>query len=168
MNTTLRQVLARRGHQDLTAASKLRLDLSSPLDPLWGPVVIRIATAGDRRALEQLAELDSATTPIGATLIGELRGRPVAALSLVDGKAIADPFVATSDIQELLRLRACHLTDRLARDRRIESSPGWSAGGRSFALRDRRCQASAWMPESISKASSARCTDAPRFPFVCA
>ncbi len=143
MNTALRQVLARIRHQDLTAASERKLDLNSSRDPLWGPVVIRIAAAGDKRALEHLAQLDSATTPIGPTLIGELRGRPVAALSLADGKAIADPFVATSDILELLRLRAGHLNDRLALDRRYESSPGWSAGVRSVALRDRRCQASA-------------------------
>ena len=86
--------------------------------------MIRIAAAGDKRALEHLAQLDSATTPIVPTLIGELRGRPVAALSLADGKAIANPFVATSDILELLRLRAGHLNDRRAHERRRESSVG--------------------------------------------
>ena len=109
MNATLSQLLARTHQQDLNAASNHKLGASSPLEPFWGPVVIRIATAGDRRSLERLAQLDSTETPIGATLIGELRGRPVAALALSDGKAIADPFVATSDILELLRLRAGQL-----------------------------------------------------------
>jgi hypothetical protein len=72
-------------------------------------VVIRLATSADRRALEVLAELDSARPPGGESLIGELLGRPVAALSLNDGQLIADPFVATGDVVDLLRLRARQL-----------------------------------------------------------
>jgi hypothetical protein len=80
--------------------------LSSPPDPLWAPVVIRLATTGDRRAIERLAQLDSARPPLGQTLLGELQGRPVAAVSLQDGSTIADPFVPARDIVELVRLRA--------------------------------------------------------------
>jgi hypothetical protein len=76
--------------------------------------VIRIATAGDRLSLQRLAELDSATPPTGATLIAELRGSAVAALSLNDGSTIADPFVPTSELVELLRVRAKQLRPRLA------------------------------------------------------
>jgi hypothetical protein len=83
---------------------------------IWGSVVIRLATAGDRPALERLAELDSAERPRGMALIAEIHERPVAALALADGRAIADPFVATGDIIELLRVRAGQLTRR--RDRR--------------------------------------------------
>lgn len=79
-----------------------------------GPVVIRIADAKDAVALARLAELDSARAPSGATLIAELHERPVAALSLADGQAVADPFVPTSEIIELLRFRANQLTPRLA------------------------------------------------------
>ncbi|HEY6398627.1 MAG TPA: hypothetical protein VIX82_14360 [Solirubrobacteraceae bacterium] len=109
MNSALRLLVGRARQQDLLAASTRKLDLDARPEPIWGPVVIRIATPGDRRSLERLAELDSTETPTGATLIGELRDRVVAALSLSDGKAIADPFVRTGDVLELLRLRAGQL-----------------------------------------------------------
>ena len=79
-----------------------------------GPLVVRLATTADRTSLQGLAELDSAPPPAGATLIAELRGRPVAALSIADGDTVADPFTPTSDIVELLQLRATQLTPRLA------------------------------------------------------
>jgi hypothetical protein len=124
MHPDLRQLLGLTRQHDLITASNRTLDASSPLEP--DRVVIRIATAADRRSLEHLAELDSAAAPVGPTLIGELRGRPVAALSLGDGRAIADPFVATSDILELLRLRAGQLDQRLALDARSDRSAGWT------------------------------------------
>jgi len=87
----------------------MSFDLSSPIEPFWGGIVIRIAIAGDRGSLERLAELDSTEALIGAALIGESGGRAVAALSLNDGKVIADPFVASTEILELLRVRADQL-----------------------------------------------------------
>src|SRR5438270_13998692 len=78
------------------------------------PVVIRVADANDEAVLAHLAELDSARPPSGATLIAELHDHPVAALSLADGRAVADPFIPTSEIVELLRLRARQLRPRLA------------------------------------------------------
>jgi hypothetical protein len=79
------------------------------LDPFWSPVVVRLATGVDRRALERLAQLDSAPLPGGSIMMGELHGRPVAAVSLADETVIADPFVRTSEIVELVRLRAKQL-----------------------------------------------------------
>lgn len=69
-------------------------------------VVIRLASPDDGDALEHLAALDSARRPAEPVLIAERRGRPVAALALIDGKAIADPFLFTADVMDLLRLRA--------------------------------------------------------------
>lgn len=112
MHTPLRQLLARTHRRTVTATTENALAVSSYLEPFWGAMVIRIAAAADRRSLERLTELDSTEAPTGATLIGELRERPVAALSLSDGKIIADPFVATSDIVALLRLRAGQLNPR--------------------------------------------------------
>jgi hypothetical protein len=65
-----------------------------------------LATAGDQPALERLAQLDSTRAPSGELVIGELQGRLVAAISLIDGQSISDPFVAGSQIRELVRLRA--------------------------------------------------------------
>lgn len=83
--------------------------LNSRPDPFWASLVIRRATAGDRGSLERLAQLDSSAVPAGDTLIGELQGRAVVAFSLADGRVIADPFLATSDISELVHLRARQL-----------------------------------------------------------
>jgi hypothetical protein len=80
------------------------------VEPYWSSVVIRLANAGDRGSLQTLAELDSADRPLGQTLVGELGNQVVAALSLDDEAAIANPFVQGShDILELLRLRAAQL-----------------------------------------------------------
>jgi hypothetical protein len=70
-------------------------------------ITIRPAYADDQLALERLAALDSAdAVPPAPLLIVEVDGRLHAALSLNDGSAIADPFVRTADLLELLRTRA--------------------------------------------------------------
>jgi hypothetical protein len=73
---------------------------------LWTGLTVRLATGADRPALERLAELDETTRPAEPVLLGEVRQRPVAALSLADGKVVADPFSPTHELVELLRLRA--------------------------------------------------------------
>lgn len=79
-----------------------------------GPLIIRLATVTDHAALERLAELDSTEPLIGAALIAELGERLVAARSLTTDREIADPFLPTSEIVELLRIRARQLKPRLA------------------------------------------------------
>ena len=73
------------------------------------PVLIRPASTGDRRAIDRLAALDERELPTGRRLVGELEGRIVAALEIRSGKAIADPFVPTQGIVELLGLRAAQV-----------------------------------------------------------
>jgi hypothetical protein len=68
--------------------------------------VIREATPDDTHALRRLAQLDSQRPLAGQVLIGELQGRPAAAISLVDGRVIADPFRPTGQLTPLLRIRA--------------------------------------------------------------
>ena len=75
----------------------------------WQPLTMRLATSADGPALSRLAELDEAPTPAGPLLLGVVMQRPVAALSLEDGSVIADPFMPTGDLVELLRLRARQL-----------------------------------------------------------
>lgn len=70
-------------------------------------VVIRLADDDDDSdILECLAALDSALPPTNPVLIAERGGQPVAALGLSRGEAIANPFLPTADVVELLRLRA--------------------------------------------------------------
>jgi len=45
-------------------------------------------------------------------LLGVIKQRPVVALSLSDGRVIADPFSNTAELTELLRVRARQLAHR--------------------------------------------------------
>jgi len=75
-----------------------------------GPaVLIRRASAADGPALARLSALDERELPAGERLIGELGGRIVAALEVCSGRAIADPFVPTTGVVELLGLRAAQV-----------------------------------------------------------
>jgi hypothetical protein len=67
---------------------------------------IRLATEDDEPVLRQLAALDSRPSLSGPALIGEIDGAPAAALSLTDGRVVADPFVPTAHLAVHLRLRA--------------------------------------------------------------
>ena len=116
MNPHLNDILARERQRELVAAAHRGRTLSSSREPFREPIVVRIATARDRSSLEALAALESTEMPGGAALIGEMHKRPVVVLSLSDRTVIADPFVATSDIVALLRLRARQL-DRAPRSR---------------------------------------------------
>jgi hypothetical protein len=68
-------------------------------------VVIRRAHDGDRAALARLAALDSSPPPAGEVLLAEVDGEPRAALSLGDGRVVADPFQRTTELVALLELR---------------------------------------------------------------
>jgi hypothetical protein len=67
--------------------------------------VVRQANQDDGRALQRLAELDGQAPFAGPALIGEIDGLPAAAVSLFEGRVIADPFQPTSVLRQVLRLR---------------------------------------------------------------
>jgi hypothetical protein len=69
-------------------------------------IVIRHSLDEDVRTLAGLAILDSRPELRGPALLAEVDGVPRAALDLSDGSVAADPFVPTTEIVELLRLRA--------------------------------------------------------------
>ncbi len=72
-------------------------------------VTIRLAAADDGHELAILARVHGVRVPLGPSLIAELGGRPVAAMSLRDRAVIVDPGERTGDVVELLRLRATQL-----------------------------------------------------------
>jgi hypothetical protein len=55
---------------------------------------------------DRLAELDSQRPLTGPALVGEIDGKPAAAISLADGRVVADPFRHTAQLVSLLRMRA--------------------------------------------------------------
>lgn len=75
-----------------------------------GELLIRVAGPDDRAALDDLAARDSRPRLRGDALIAELDGVVVAALSLRDGRLVADPWKPTAAIGDQLRLRASSIT----------------------------------------------------------
>jgi hypothetical protein len=71
-------------------------------------LTIRRATHEDDQALRALAILDSALPLRGEVLVAQLDGAVVAAISLMDGRSIADPFRPSADTVEILRMRRRH------------------------------------------------------------
>ena len=99
---------------------RFRVDV--PAEP---PIVIRPDRPADARALAGLAALDSAIVPAGPMLVAEVAGELRAAISLTDGRTIADPFHRTASLVALLAMRAGQL----------RADPG---GGRRLVARLRR------------------------------
>lgn len=88
-------------------------------------ITIRRARLDDERTLRDLAGLDSSPrVPGGEVLLAELNGRPVAALSLTDGTKVADPFLPTAQVVELLDVRSRAL---------LGGDPGYGTTMRSAA-----------------------------------
>ncbi|HLM31609.1 MAG TPA: hypothetical protein VK326_08125 [Solirubrobacterales bacterium] len=75
-------------------------------------MTIREATDADRQALVRLAGRDSARVPAGRLLLAEVGGEVRAAISILSGEAIADPFRPTAELVSLLRPRAHQLVVR--------------------------------------------------------
>jgi hypothetical protein len=69
------------------------------------PITIRRAHPEEPGVL-RIATLDSARVPAAPLLVAEVNGQVRAAVSIEDGRAIADPFHPTSDLLELLRTHA--------------------------------------------------------------
>jgi hypothetical protein len=88
---------------------------------------IRPATADDRDALRKLAERNSAAPLTGTVLIGEARDGSVAAISLHNGHAVADP--AAAYLASNLRIRAMAASSEAAepslRERMLAGLPAW-------------------------------------------
>ena len=82
------------------------------------PLTIRLAGHDDRGSLAKLAQLDSGRAPAAPVLLAEAEGGVVAALSLLDGTAVADPFRPTAEVVDLLRVRAAAATTTDARAKR--------------------------------------------------
>lgn len=94
-------------------AKSARVSDAQP-EPHWAPLVIRLAVAADDAKLRRLAHLDSARPLSGQALLAEQSGSLVAALSLDDGAAIADPFVPSADAVTMLCVRAAQLRESAA------------------------------------------------------
>lgn len=121
MHSDLLIHLAKATARERSAASRPPHDLDPPAPLGWAasPIIaLRLARADDARALAELAVLDEQAALAGPAMLAVVDGRPVAAGSLGDGRIVADPFVATGDAVEVLRVRMAGLRRRSAPRRR--------------------------------------------------
>jgi hypothetical protein len=72
-------------------------------------IVLRAALPTDAEALTLLADLVDRQVPPAPVLLATSDGDVVAAISTVSGDVVTDPFRATMDLVELLRLRSAQL-----------------------------------------------------------
>jgi len=98
--------------------------------------VIRQATEDDEVELRRLAELDGQRPLTGPALVGEIDGKPAAAVSAIDGRAISDPFQQTAVLRQVLRVRLSAMrsyagTPSLAERVRSSLQPFMRAHGRT-------------------------------------
>ncbi len=101
-------LLARERSRELRETARRPARADSGETPV-SRVTLRYAAAADAERLRTLAELDSATTPVGPLLVAEVDGRLRAALPLDGGPPIADPFHRGVELIDLLRMRARQL-----------------------------------------------------------
>ena len=69
-------------------------------------VFITHSLDSDADAIRRLALLDDRRPPHGPAVLAWVDGELRAALGILDGQVVADPFHRTADIVELLRLEA--------------------------------------------------------------
>jgi hypothetical protein len=69
---------------------------------MTSPITFRPSTDSDAPVLLRLAELDSARPIHGEVFLAEHEGHALAAVSVDEGRAIADPFEPTAEVVDLL------------------------------------------------------------------
>jgi hypothetical protein len=112
--TSITATVAAEHRADLLKAAADRRLLRPDGQPREGlataaTIAIRPAGADEAHVVSRLAELDDAPELRGTVLLAVMDGEAVAALSLLDGRVVADPFVRTEEAVGLLRLRASFL-----------------------------------------------------------
>jgi hypothetical protein len=89
---------------------------------MTSPLVLRPATSADTADLERLAALDSARPLDGDVLLAYAGGEVRAALSVDNGRVVADPFWPSADLVELLRAAAGERPRRFMRRRAVRTA----------------------------------------------
>jgi hypothetical protein len=70
------------------------------------PITITHSSEADSQNVWRLAALDDRRAPVGPALLAYVDGELRAAVGLLDGRAIADPFHPTAELVEVLRFQA--------------------------------------------------------------
>ncbi len=70
------------------------------------PITITQSTEDNSQELWRLAALDDRRAPRGPALLAYVGGELRAAVGIVDGRAVADPFHRTAELVEILQFQA--------------------------------------------------------------
>ena len=89
-------------------------------------IAIRPAHDDEADVVRRLARLDDSRPLDGDVLLALVDGTAVAALSLTDGRVVANPFVRTAEMVTLLGMRASQLSPN-RQPRRLVRVPGLRA-----------------------------------------
>jgi hypothetical protein len=116
MTTSLNALAAQEHVHDLEREARRAHKHDAESDASPASIELRLARADEDRVLHGLAQLDDAPDLDGEALLALIDGEVIAALSLWDGRVVANPFVRTEHAVTLLRIQADHLFGR--RDRR--------------------------------------------------
>lgn len=111
MDSRMSLELAQEHIADLrrSAATAQRVATSVEAVAHTSVIALRVAGPDEGPELERLARLDSARPLDGESLVALVDGKLVAAISLGDGRVIADPLAATTEARALLHTRATQL-----------------------------------------------------------
>jgi len=88
-------------------------------------ITIRAERTEDKSEIARVAGRDTHELPAGPLLVAEVGGNVRAAISLTDGSFVADPFHRTTELVEMLKIRAGAVQDsrrEIARSRRSRRS----------------------------------------------
>jgi hypothetical protein len=78
-------------------------------DSVAPTVALRMAERDEAAMIRRLAALDDAPALEGPVLLALIDGEAVAAISVLDRRVVANPFLSTRDLVQLLRMRAEHI-----------------------------------------------------------
>jgi len=87
---------------------------AAALGDIQAAITIRPAGAADAHAIARLAVLDGHPLPGGEQLVAEADGRILAAVDVLSGATVADPFKPTASVAQLVALRAQQLRPQAA------------------------------------------------------
>jgi hypothetical protein len=110
MTTSINHLVATEHVADLRRAADRSRAAGSGFAEKYVPAVeLRLVNA-QAHAVRRLAALDDAPELTGPVLLALVNDDAVAGLSLQDRRVVANPFVPTSEVVALLRLRAEHVS----------------------------------------------------------
>jgi hypothetical protein len=111
LNPDVARLLAAEHVATLREAARPRPRRTSTNAADTAGVELRLCRCEDDPQLEDLARLAGRPLPFGRFVVAVVRGRVVAAVPLVGGHPLTDPFVRTEHLLPLLELRAKQLRE---------------------------------------------------------